>query len=187
MTDARTQFDRTRATTARIVVACRASRRWCTRRCGSSNGRSWRRLCTPSPRSPAAFSPALRSAAAYSRGRADRSRRPLRLFAALEAETGLLGSRSRPCWARGRPLVAIETSRLFSLGPCCRRDSLPAVDGWPLRALVRALAPSAKGVGRASGDSTRSTPPERSREHWPRRFLLIRCSACRAPRWLQRC
>jgi MFS family permease len=86
--------------------------------------------------------------------RADRSARPLRLFAALEAGTGVLGLTTTLVLAHAAsPFVSLEavaaplawTLLFVSIG-------LPALlMGGTLPSLVRAVAPAEEAVGRASG------------------------------------
>jgi predicted membrane-bound spermidine synthase len=87
--------------------------------------------------------------------RADSSARPLRLFAALEAGTGLLGFAVTIVLSHTAPyFVSLETASpplawalLFVL------VGLPAMlMGGTLPALVRAVAPSEKDLGRTSGN-----------------------------------
>ncbi len=87
--------------------------------------------------------------------RADRSARPLRLFAALEAGTGLLSFSVTIVLAYTAPyFVALETTaRPLAWALLFVMIGLPAMlMGGTLPALVRAVAPLEKNIGRASGN-----------------------------------
>jgi predicted membrane-bound spermidine synthase len=86
--------------------------------------------------------------------RADRSARPLRLFAALEAGTGVLGLTTTLVLARAAPpFVSLEAVA----GPLAWAVLFVAIGvpallmGGTLPSLVRAVAPAEGAVGRASG------------------------------------
>lgn len=86
--------------------------------------------------------------------RADRSARPLRLFAALEAGTGVLALGATLALANAAPaFVSLEAvSRPLAWALLFLAIGLPALlMGGTLPALVRAVAPAEKAVGRASG------------------------------------
>ncbi len=86
--------------------------------------------------------------------RADRAARPLRFFAALEAGTGVLGLGVTLALAHAAPVfVSLEAvSRLLAWGLLFLAIGLPALlMGGTLPALVRAVAPAEKTVGRAAG------------------------------------
>lgn len=86
--------------------------------------------------------------------RADLSARPLRFFAALEAGTGVLGLGVTLGLAHAAPaFVSLEAmSRLLAWALLYVTIGLPAIlMGGTLPALVRAVAPAARAVGRSSG------------------------------------
>jgi hypothetical protein len=87
--------------------------------------------------------------------RADRSARPLRLFAALEAGTGLLGFTATLVLAHAAPaFVSLEAKASpVAWALLFVTIGLPALlMGGTLPALVRAVAPAEEAVGRASGN-----------------------------------
>jgi spermidine synthase len=87
--------------------------------------------------------------------RADRSVRPLQLFATLEVGTGLLGFATTIVLANAAPyFVPLEsTARPLAWALLFVVIGLPALlMGGTLPALVRAVAPSEKTIGRASGN-----------------------------------
>src|SRR5258706_3272954 len=87
--------------------------------------------------------------------RADRSARPLRLFAALEAGTGALGFGATLLLAHAAPaFVSLETTAVpLAWALLFLTIGLPAVlMGGPLPALLRPLAPTEEAVGQASGN-----------------------------------
>jgi spermidine synthase len=87
--------------------------------------------------------------------RADRSERPLRLFAALEAGTGILGLTTTLVLAHAAPsFVSLEsTARPLAWALLFVTIGLPALlMGGTLPALVCAIAPSGEAIGRASGN-----------------------------------
>src|ERR1019366_7930177 len=87
--------------------------------------------------------------------RAERSARPLRLFAALEAGTGLLGIAATLVLANAAPAFVALEAKAYPLAWALLfvTIGLPALlMGGTLPALVRAIAPAEGAVGRASGN-----------------------------------